>query len=214
MGSGNVRRAKRITMEGIMVENLELGEGEEVILDVHCGCLKPKEDYATKSNDGFMHEVGAFATNDLYLAKKTGLLPVNGTLTLTNRRIFWQAVDAQIRAPRPGVRMDSLMSGATQIDIPLDAVSGVELQKHVGLTALKVRTAKGELVFTPPQFTGDVPERLQQAIESLRRGESVAPNQHVSHAAGGEFTRRGLPMKWLWVAIGVGAFILVQILKQ
>ena len=199
-----------------MVENLELRDGEEVVLDVRCGCIKPNEDYAIKTNDGFLHEVGAFVTNDLYLAKKSGLMPVNGTLTLTNRRLFWQAVNASNRAPSPSMSMrrDSLMSGAVRIDIPLDAVEGVELQKHAGLSALKVRTAKGEAVFAPPLFSGDVPERLQQAIESLRSGEAVTPNQQVSHVAGGEFTRRGLPMKWLLVAIGVVAFIVFQLLKK
>jgi hypothetical protein len=43
-----------------MVENLELRDGEEVVLDVRCGCIKPNEDFATKTNEGFLHEVGAF----------------------------------------------------------------------------------------------------------------------------------------------------------
>ena len=144
---------------GCHVENLELRDGEEVVLDVRCGCIKPNEDFATKTNEGFLHEVGAFVTNDLYLAKKSGLMPVNGTLTLTNRRLFWQAVNASNRAPSPSMSMrrDSLMSGAVQIDIPLDAVQGVELQKHAGLSALKVRTAKGEAVFAPPMFPATCP---------------------------------------------------------
>ncbi len=199
-----------------MVDNLKLDEGEEVILDVRCGCVKPKEDYATKSNEGFLHEVGAFVTNDLYLFKKSGLLPVNGALTLTNRRLFWQAANAV--APAPGTRRerDGLMSGAVQIEIPLNAVVGVELQRHEGLAALKVRTDKGEMVFAPPQFAGDIPERLKQAVESLLRGETVAPNQQVPHAASGEFTRRGFgpSVTLLLVAVGVGLFILMQVLKK
>ena len=41
-----------ITMEDVMVENLELRDGEEVVLDVRCGCIKPNEDFATKTNEG------------------------------------------------------------------------------------------------------------------------------------------------------------------
>ena len=93
-----------------MVENLELRDGEEVVLDVRCGCIKPNEDFATKTNDGFLHEAGAFVTNDLYLAKKSGLMPVNGTLTLTNRRLFWQAVNTSNRAPSPASSRCSTMS--------------------------------------------------------------------------------------------------------
>ena len=42
-----------------MVENPELRDGEEVVLDVRCGCIKPNEDLAAKSNHGFPHSKSA-----------------------------------------------------------------------------------------------------------------------------------------------------------